>query len=184
MNANEMKVYEIIEAKAGSNSFLQGLSGALGWPFTIAMDIGALFTHYAPMLNEIRRLYGRAPMGKDVIMPILKGCTRELVSDVVVDKLVGNLPLIGIPANVIAAKAMTWRLGILFAMLAARGEEVDHQNVQKMVQVIRSMFPQYDRVIFTKPKLDTVSRLIRAVEGNTVETVTEKMNRLLDAMAC
>lgn len=48
------KAYEIINAKAASNITIQGLSGVLGFPFTVIADGAVIFTHYGTMLNEIR----------------------------------------------------------------------------------------------------------------------------------
>lgn len=47
------KSYEIINDKAGSNIVIQGLSGVLGFPFTLLADGAVIFTHYGTMLNEI-----------------------------------------------------------------------------------------------------------------------------------
>ena len=46
--------YEIINEKASSNIVIQGLSGVLGFPFTLLADGAVIFTHYGTMLNEIR----------------------------------------------------------------------------------------------------------------------------------
>lgn len=85
----------MIEKKAGSNIAMQGLSGLVGFPFTTLADFGVIFTHYGPMLNEIRRIYGRSEMTKDVLGPIIKGCSSEIVSDLVLDKIIGQIPIIG-----------------------------------------------------------------------------------------
>ena len=55
-----IKVYDTIQKKAGSNQLMQAISGFLGFPFNLIVDGGVVFTHYAPMLNEIRRIYGRS----------------------------------------------------------------------------------------------------------------------------
>ena len=138
MKSLEDLVYNMIDSKAKTNVAMQGASGLLGWPFTIAADVGVVFTHYGPMLNDIRTLYGRKPVDVESIVPIIRGCSTELLADLVLDKLVGQIPVIGFGANIICAKAMNWRLGILFAMLSSRGEEIDVENVQKAVKLIRS----------------------------------------------
>lgn len=68
-------------------------------------------------MKQNRSVYGLQPMGSEYLMPVIKGCKDEIISDIVVDKVIGNIPYIGLPANMIAAKAMTWRLGILFGRL-------------------------------------------------------------------
>lgn len=182
METREIQVYELIESKASSNIALQGLTGALGFPFTAIGDVAAFFTHYGPMLNQIRVLYGRKPVPKESMMTILDGCKSELLADIVIDKVLGNLPVLGLPANMICAKAMTWRLGILFGMLAARGEEIDAENVKSAVQLIREMFPQRDSLLFKKPSISVTEKLLRSVEDTTVEAFESKMERILNAL--
>ena len=183
MISKEVRVYDIIEKKAGSNVAMQGLSGLMGFPFTAIADVTVFFTHYGPMLNEIRAAYGRSPISTEVFGPIIKGCKQELLTDMVLDKIVGNIPLIGLPANMICAKAMTWRLGILFGMLASRGEEIDQENVTKAVQLIRELFPQKNSLMFQKPSAVIVEKLLKAVDGDSVENFNQKMMNILDAMA-
>ena len=179
---NEAKVYDIIAKKASSNIFVQGLTGWMGFPFTLFADVAVFFTHYGPMLNEIREVYGRAPMNAECLGAIIKGCKDEVISDIVIDKVIGNIPVIGLPANMIAAKAMTWRLGILFGMLAARGEEIKQENVNHAIVLIRNIFPQRDSLFFKKPSVTTVEKLIRCVEGETFDVFDAKVNRILDAV--
>lgn len=183
MTNKEVKVYDIIEKKAGSNIAMQRLSSILGFPFTALTDIGVFFTHYGPMLNEIRAVYGRQPLNKDSLLPILKGCKSELLADMVLDKSIDNIPHIGIPANMVCAKAMTWRLGILFGMLTSRGESINADNVVHAVTLIRTMLPQKDSIMFRKPTVSLVEKLLNIVAGDSIESFDEKMERILDAMA-
>ena len=88
------RAYEIINQKASSNIAIQGLSGILGFPFTLLADGAVIFTHYGTMLNEIRSLYGRTPVSESVVTTIVKGISSELIFDVVADKVLGNVPLI------------------------------------------------------------------------------------------
>lgn len=182
MAREEIRIYDIIEKKAGSNTAVQGISGLLGFPFTTVTDVAVFFTHYGPMLNEIRAVYGRSSVSADAFLPIFKGCKQELLADMLLDKVVGNVPIFGLPANMICAKAMTWRLGILFGMLAARGEEINQSNVETAVHLIRELFPQRESILFKKPAAATVEKLLNAVEGDTVENFDAKLNRILDAM--
>ncbi len=183
MTSREVKVYDIIARNAGSNITMQGISGLLGFPFTLMADVGVFFTHYGPMLNEIRAVYGRQPLSKDSLIPILKGCKKELLSDMILDKVLGNLPLVGLPANMLCAKAMTWRLGILFGMLAARGEAISVDNAAHAVTLIRTMFPQKDSLLFKRPSAGVVEKLLNTVAGDSIESFDEKMSRILDALA-
>ena len=183
MSSKEIRVYDIIEKKVGSNVAMQGLSGLLGFPFTAIADVTVFFPHYGPMLNEVRAVYGRAPIGIEAFWTVIKLCKQELLADMVLDKLVGNLPLIGLPANMICAKAMTWRLGILFGMLAARGEEINQQNVANAVHLIRELFPQKNSLMFQKPSAMIVEKLLKAVDGDSMERFDQKITSILDAMA-
>ena len=101
------KAYEIINEKASSNIAIQGLSGVLGFPFTLLADGAVIFTHYGTMLNEIRTLYGRTPVSEAVVSTIVKGISSELIFDIVADKFLGQVPLVGIYFNAICAKTMT-----------------------------------------------------------------------------
>lgn len=179
---NEARVYDIISKKAASNIFMQGLTGWMGFPWTLFADGAVFFTHYGPMLNEIRAVYGRSPMNAEYLGPVLKGCKSEIISDIVVDKVIGNIPVIGLPANMIAAKAMTWRLGILFGMLAARGEGIRQENVEHAIVLIRTIFPQKDSYFFRKPSVENVEKLLRYVEGDTFDSFDDKVSRILDAV--
>jgi len=183
MTSREVKVYDIIAKNAESNIAIQGISSVFGFPFTLIVDLGVFFTHYGPMLNEIRTVYGRQPLSKDSLLPILKGCKKELLSDMILDKIFGNLPVVSLPANMLCAKAMTWRLGILFGMLAARGEEISVDNAAHAVTLIRTMFPQKDSLLFKRPSAGVVEKLLNTVEGDSIESFDEKMNRILDALA-
>lgn len=175
-------VYELIQEKATSNEVMQGFSGVLGFPFTLVVDAGIIFTHYGPLLNDIRKIYGRTPLSSEVVGPILNACKSEVLSDLIVDKLIGQLPMIGIAANIMCAKTMTWRLGLLFAMLASRGEDVSEANAMNCVRLIRKVFPQTNMLKFKTPSLTVVEKLLDTVENNTVEDFDSKVVRILDAL--
>ena len=163
------KAYEIINAKANSNATLQGLSGVFGFPFTLLADGAVIFTHYGTMLNAIRNLYERTPVNETAITSIVKGISKELLFDVFTDKALGHVPLFGIYFNAICAKTMTWRLGILFAILSARGETIDDYEVKDAVKLIRMAFPQTDAFKFQQPTYLTFGKLVTSVAGDNVE---------------
>lgn len=174
------KAYELINAKASSNIAIQGLSGILGFPFTLLADGAVVFTHYGTMLNEIRNLYGRTPVNEAVVSTIVKGISSELLFDIVADKFLGNVPLIGIYFNAICAKTMTWRLGILFTMLSARGEAIDDYTVQDTTKLIRMVFPQTDAFKFQQPTYPTFEKLVTSITGNSMEQFNQKICKALD----
>lgn len=184
MAIQNARVYDIINNKAGSNTAMQGLSSIIGFPFTTLMDIAVFFTHYGPMLNDIRAVYGRDPIGKEDLIHVINGCKQELLADMVLDKLIGNIPILGLPANMVCARAMTWRLGILFGMLSARGEKIEPDSVLLSVRLIRTLFPQTDSLLFKKPSAVIVEKLLNGVEETNIETFDSKVNRLLDELSC
>lgn len=174
------KAYEIINEKASSNIAIQGLSGVLGFPFTIIADGAVIFTHYGTMLNEIRSLYGRTPVSETVVSSIVKGISSELIFDIVADKFLGQMPLVGIYFNAICAKTMTWRLGILFTMLSARGEAIDDSTVEDTTRLIRMVFPQTDAFKFQQPTYPTFEKLIVSVSDNSMAYFNQKITKALD----
>ena len=182
METKARQVYDLIQNKASSNEFMQGLSGLLGFPFTLIADAGVIFTHYGPMLNSIRSIYGRSPVSAEVVKPILDGCKSEILADILVDKIIGQIPVIGIAANVMCAKTMTWRLGILFGMLAARGEEISSESARNATKAIRGLFPQKSMITFSTPSIAMVEKLLTKVENCSTEAFDEKVDRILDAI--
>ena len=152
--------YKLIEEKANSNTLIQGLTGLVGFPFTLLADGAVVFTHYGAMLNEIRALKGYPAVTADVIKPIVYSISSEILFDLVADKVLGQIPIIGIYFNVICAKTMTWRLGILFSMLAVRGEGLDGEDMKALARRIREHFPQSDAMTFKQPDYDTFALLL------------------------
>ena len=183
METKSRQVYDYIQSKASSNEFMQGLSGLLGFPWTLIADTGVVFTHYAPMLNRIRAIYGREKATRDMIAPILDGCKSELLADLVFDKLVGQIPIVGIASNVMCAKTMTWRLGLLFAMLSARGDLITAIDAKRAMQAIRLLFPQKSMFTFSTPSVETVEKLLTKFEDCTEEAFAGKVDRILDALS-
>lgn len=175
------KAYDIIEGKANSNSLIQGVSGVLGFPFTLMADGAVIFTHYGTMLNEIRRLYNRSTLNEEVIITIIKGIKEEILFDIVADKVLGQIPLVGIYFNAICAKAMTWRLGILFSMLSSRGEAINEQKVREATKLVRMLFPQNDSFKFKQPSYPTFEKLVVSVYENAEDEYNNKIGRALDA---
>ena len=173
--------YEIINNKAQSNSFIQGLSGLGGFPWTLLADGVTLFTHYLDMINSIRRLYGRREVSEKEISSILGGLSSEIVVDIMADKLAGNIPIIGIYFNAICAKTMTWRIGILMTMLSARGESIDDVAIKDSMIVIRNIFPQVDTFKFAQPDYATFKKMVVSVADDTIEEYNRKIKKAMDA---
>lgn len=182
MEQKAKQVFDLIQSKASSNELLQGVSGLFGFPFTLLADAGVIFTHYGPMLNRIRSIYGRSSVTADVIKPIIDGCKSEILADIIVDKVIGQIPVLGIGANVMCAKTMTWRLGILFGMLASRGEDISSADSQAAMAAIRGLFPQKSMFTFSTPSVNTVIKLLTKVEDCSEYEFNEKVERILDAL--
>lgn len=182
MERNSQLVYDLIQKKATSNEFLQGVSGFFGFPVTLVVDAGVVFTHYGPMLDEIRSIYGRKPVSYEVIQPILEACKSEIVADIIVDKIMGNIPVIGIAANIMCAKTMTWRMGLLFAMLSSSGEDISVVTTKNTIKAIRKLFPQRNMFSFTTPSICTVEKLLTKFLDCPVDEFDSKVNRILDAI--
>ena len=182
MNEKTKKVYDLIKRTAGSNQLMQGLSALLGFPFTVLADGTVIFTHYGPMLNEIREIYGRSGVSVEVVGPILKGCSKEILADILVDKFIGQIPVVGLPANIMCAKTMTWRLGLVFAMISARGEEISESSVSNATKLVRELFPQRRMFCFAAPSMAVVERLLEAMEDITIEEFDAKVDRALAAL--
>lgn len=180
--SNSSRAYEIIEKKAGSNLAMQGLSGALGFPFTVIADVGVIFTHYGPMINDIRRIYGLNETDAKALRPVVEGCSEEILSDFVFDKIGGQIPIIGIPFNMMCAKAMTWRLGILFTMLSARGQDINKSNVKNAAVLIRKLFPNKKTFSFSKPSVVIFEKLVNTFENESVDDFDSKIVKILDGL--
>lgn len=174
-------VYKMINSKANSNAFIQGISGIAGFPATIAVDAAVLFTHYEPMINDIRKLYGRSVLcGKD-ISPVLSGLFKEILVDIAVDKVLGHVPVAGIYFNAISAKALTWRLGMLVTIISSRGEEFNKTNLSNIIKLIRYITPQTDMFKFTKPDYDMFKKIVFSVSDNEEDIFDNKIQTALKA---
>ncbi|MDR1531607.1 MAG: hypothetical protein LBS62_05385 [Clostridiales bacterium] len=170
-----VSAYTLINSKASSNMWLQGISGVVGFPFTTIADVGVIATHYVPMFNGIRRIYGRQSLTAEVIAPLVTNISKELLLDIVFDKVLGNIPLIGIPLNAICAKAMTWRLGILFSMLSSRGEGIDNNTASDAVVVIRGIFPK-SAFGFATPPLKDFEGIVNSVYETSHREFSDKVS--------
>jgi len=153
--------YRIIDEKAKSNSLIQGLTGIVGFPYTMLADGAVIFTHYGTMFNEIRALEGYGKIGREVIEPVVKSISSEILFDLVGDKILGQIPVLGIYFNAICAKTMTWRLGILFSMLTLHGDQIDEASAKQMAKKIREAFPQSSAMTFTQPSYESFEKMLK-----------------------
>lgn len=174
--------YSIIAGKASNNQWVQGISGIFGFPFTLAADVGVIPGIYAPLWIEIRSVYCQAPVSLEASGSVIKNIIPEVLSDLVLDKALGQIPLLGIYFNVICAKHMTWRLGTLFSMMSARGEEIVSDNITSCMKLIRMLFPQQGQFSFTTPDKSTFIKVVSSVSDVSPQDFTTKVSKALSAM--
>ncbi len=134
--------YEIIKGKTLANCAMQTASGVLGGGSALAADLIAVAAFYVPMWNEIRAVYGCGTIGMAEIMTVLKSAGPYLAADLVMDKVFGPIPVLGMPINYFCAKVMTWRLGTLFTFFASRGEGVNPNLAAWASQFMIDVFPR------------------------------------------
>jgi hypothetical protein len=176
------QAYHIIQKKSEDNTIAQSLSGIFGWPITIGTDIAVIPLIYVPLWDKLRELYSRSNVAQDAVVNIIKGILSEIFVDIAFDKFMGNIPLVGIYFNAICAKTMTWRLGTLFTMLSARGEEVDGLNVKETMALIRQIFPQSDMFKFVTPEKEKFLKLVNGINNLDPEDYNRKVDKMLDMM--
>lgn len=179
MQNNIATCYQLIDKKANSNAIIQACSGFFGTVVTLAVDAGVVGMIYLQMWNEIRSVYGHPPIKQEEATRILTNIVPEVLSDLILDKILGNTPIIGIYFNAICAKQMTWRLGMLFTMLSARGAEVENVKCKETMIVIRQIFPHSDMFSFTTPNYEKFQQLASSVTSNTMQDYNAKIEQAM-----
>jgi len=127
-------------------------------------------------------LYGQQELTASALIGLLKPLLPEVLADLLLDKFLGNIPIAGIYFNAICAKAMTWRLGTLFAFLSSRGEEIPESCVIRALTLIRQLFPQEDMFRFATPGRPVFLELVESVDGASIAQFDERVGRALDAL--
>lgn len=171
--------YQIIDNKANSNAVLQGVSGFFGFIATTAVDVGAIPLIYATLWNEIRAVYGQPEIQTDDALKVIANILPEVLSDAIFDKVLGNVPIIGVYFNAICAKQMTWRLGTLFTLLASRGDDISSVKCKEAMMLIRHMFPQKDMFSFTTPDHDKFIQVVESVKDTSADRFNDKVDSAL-----
>jgi len=174
-------VYKLINSKANSNAFIQGVSGIAGFPATVAVDGIVIFTHYEPMINDIRKVYGRREISAKDLAPMMGSFIKEILADVAVDKFLGHIPVAGAYFNAVAAKALTWRLGMLVTIISSRGEEFNKENISSVIKLIRYVTPLNELLKLKKPDYDVFKRIATSVSGNEISEFDNKVQTALKA---
>ena len=180
LNEKILNSYNVINDYANSNIGLQGLSGFVGFPATIAIDGAIIFTHYAPMVNKIRQIYGMEPFSREYIISVIKSISSDVLMDLMLDKTMGQIPIVGVYFNAICAKAFTWRLGILFSILSCTNEK-DEIYIKKYSEFIRNVFTQKDVIRFRKPSYETFKKIISSTSNGDLDVFRDRVNEAMKA---
>lgn len=178
------RVYERTRRLANGNAWVQGLSGVFGMGANWVVDV-AVIPYYAELWNDIRKIYGRGEITLTAATAFLKPNLGFLVQDLVWDKLVGSIPIVGIPFNIAFAKALTWRLGAWFGLLSALGDDgnPDEMVTRSSMQLTREIFPSTGSVFsFEAPKKDVFVAFIAAQDGITQGEAKRRMAVALQAL--
>lgn len=163
------RVYEKTGGLANGNALAQGASGLFGGGVNLLVDAAAI-PFYVDLWNEVRRIYGRGEITLQAAREYLKPNMAFLVQDLVWDKAIGSIPIIGIPFNIAFGKALTWRLGAWFGMLAALGADSggDAELAQSTLALVKQVFPADGGVFsWSAPDKEVFVAFISSVDGLT-----------------
>lgn len=67
-------------------------------------------------------------------------------------------------------------------MLSARGETIDTESIKNCTRLIRELFSQKESMIFKKPSVVVVEKLLKNVEGDSQGTFDNKVLAMLDSL--
>jgi hypothetical protein len=181
--ARAERVYDKTATLATGNLIAQGASGFFGFAANIVVDVAAI-PFYAQLWSEIREIYGKGEITSEAVKAYLKPNMGFLAQDLVWDKIVGSIPIIGVPFNIVFAKALTWRLGAWFGFLSAiDGEDDDAALAETTLQLVREVFPSSRSVFdFRAPDRDVFVEFIASVDGLTTDEVQDRTKAALDVL--
>jgi hypothetical protein len=181
--ARAEQVYEKTRSLATGNLLAQGASGFFGFAATLVVDAAAI-PFYADLWNRIRAVYGKGEITVEATKAYLRPNLGFLAQDLLWDKVVGSIPIIGIPFNIAFAKALTWRLGAWFGLLSAlAGDEDVEELTRATLQLTREVFPSSRSVFdFAAPDRDVFVSFIASVDGLTTDEARDRTRAALDAL--
>ena len=185
MNTNEYQArlaYDTINAKANTNTVVQSLTGIFGFPFTIGADVAVIPLIYTPLCNNLRHHYGHPEIPSGAVKTLIHQILPEIFRDLVFDKILGSVPIVGVYFNAICAKAFTWRLGTLFAMLSSRGPDIPKESVCEAMILIRGCFPQGDMYKFITPDQPTFMSIVTSVSQVSESVFQRKVQSAMAAL--
>ncbi|MER6827562.1 hypothetical protein ABT352_16395 [Streptosporangium sp. NPDC000563] len=175
------RVYERTSTLATGNVLAQGASGFFGGGANLVVDVIAI-PFYIDLWNDVRSIYGRGHITGEAAKEYLKPNIPFLAQDLLWDKLVGSIPIVGIPFNIAFAKALTWRLGAWFGMLSAiGGDSTPNEKITaSTMELTRRIFPSLgDTFSFKAPDRDVFVSFVASVDGLTHQ---EAQNRAEEAL--
>jgi hypothetical protein len=178
------RVYEKTRGLANGNAIAQGASGLFGGGVNLLVDAAAI-PFYVDLWNDIRHVYGRGEITMRAAQEYLKPNMAFLVQDLVWDKAVGSIPIIGIPFNIAFGKALTWRLGAWFGMLAALGADSggDAELAQSTLALVKQVFPAGGGVFtWNAPDREVFVAFISSVDGLTEAEARSRTEAALRAL--
>lgn len=179
-----IEVYDKTNSLAVANAWAQGLSGIAGSGFNLLVDAGVI-PFYVGLWNNIRKIYGKGEITLHAAGEYLKPNLGFLVQDLVWDKLVGSVPVIGAPLNAAFGKALTWRLGAWFGMLSALGEESDNSKAitTSTMGLARDTFPSEGSAFSWKsPDKEVFVSFIASVDGLSCQEVQKRADQAVKAL--
>lgn len=178
-----LRAYDIIDKTAGNNAVIEAVGGGLLGPLgNLVVDVATIGTHYFPMINKIRALFNKKPWELETYGPVIKSLFNDLMFDIIFDKVLGSVPVVGIYFNYICAKSMIFRVGMLCAMTSCLEDDItDIDTFRKTSILIKDVFPQKSVFKFAKPDYNTFKKLMSSVINNDIDTFENKVNRALDA---
>ena len=177
------QVYERTRTLANGNAIAQGASGLFGGGLNLLVDAAAI-PFYAELWTDVRRIYGHGEITRQAAQDYLRPNLSFIVQDLVWDKAVGSIPIIGIPFNIAFGKALTWRLGAWFGMLAALGAASgDAELGQSTLALVKQVFPADGSVFtFSAPDREVFVAFISSVDGLTEDEARSRTDAALRAL--
>ncbi|WP_448625124.1 hypothetical protein [Geodermatophilus sp. URMC 64] len=182
--ARAQQVYDRTGSLATGNLIAQGASGFFGFAANLLVDAAAV-PFYAQLWNEIRGIYGKGEITAEAVKAYLKPNLGFLAQDLLWDKVVGSIPIIGVPFNIVFAKALTWRLGAWFGLLSAIADDDSEALTRDTLRLTREVFPSSRSVFdFAAPDrdVDVFVSFIASVDGLTTDEVRSRTERALQAL--
>jgi hypothetical protein len=181
--ARAAQVYDRTRTLATGNLIAQGASGFFGFAANLLVDAAAV-PFYAQLWTEIRGIYGKGEITAEATKAYLKPNLGFLAQDLLWDKVVGSIPIIGVPFNIVFAKALTWRLGAWFGLLSAiAGEDDSEALTRATLELTREVFPSSRSVFdFAAPYRDVFVSFLASVDGLSTDEVRDRTERALQAL--